>query len=98
MNNTNNIELIQAAQTGDDQAFATLINQHRALVCGTLWSILQDFDDAEDATQETFVLAYRNLNTLKDPTRTRTRIRHSNRRSRSFTHFLYRRQTHQPSH
>lgn len=64
---TNNIDLIQAAQTGDDQAFATLINQHRTLVRGTLWSILQDFDDAEDATQETFVLAYRNLSTLKDP-------------------------------
>ena len=67
MDNTNHTDLIQAAQNGDDQAFATLINQHQTLVRGTLWSILQDFDDAEDATQEAFVLAYRNLSTLKDP-------------------------------
>jgi len=64
---TDTIELIHAACIGNDHAFAALINQHQTLVHGILWSVLQDFDDAEDAAQETFIRAYRNLSTLKDP-------------------------------
>ena len=50
----------------DESAFATLINQHRSLVFGIIWAVLRDADDTEDATQETFILAYRNLSQLDD--------------------------------
>lgn len=59
--------LVQAALEGCDQAFASLIDRYRQVVFGTVWSLLQDFDDAEDAAQEAFVLAYRHLNDLKSP-------------------------------
>jgi RNA polymerase sigma-70 factor (ECF subfamily) len=61
--------LVQAALEGRDEAFAVLIDRYRPAIFGTAWSALQDFDDAEDATQETFVLAYRHLKDLKDPAR-----------------------------
>ena len=58
--------IIEAGQ-GDDQAFAALINRYRSLAFGTVWTALQDFDDAEDAAQECFVRAFRHLNGLNDP-------------------------------
>ena len=59
--------LVQAALEGCDQAFTALIDRYRQVVFGTVWSLLQDFDDAEDAAQEAFILAYRHLNDLKSP-------------------------------
>ena len=58
--------LVDKACSGDESAFATLINQHRSLVFGIIWAVLRDADDTEDATQETFILAYRNLSQLDD--------------------------------
>ena len=58
--------LVDKACGGDERAFADLINQHRPLVFGVIWAVLRDADDTEDATQETFILAYRNLNQLDD--------------------------------
>ncbi|MDE2725353.1 MAG: RNA polymerase sigma factor [Gemmatimonadota bacterium] len=58
--------LVNKACGGDERAFADLINQHRSLVFGVIWTVLRDADDTEDATQETFILAYRNLNQLDD--------------------------------
>ena len=61
--------LVRAAREGCDETFSILIDRYRRVVFGTVWSALQDFDDAEDATQEAFVLAFRHLSDLKDPTR-----------------------------
>jgi len=59
-------DLVRAAREGQSRAFAALIERYRQVVLGTVWAALQDFDDAEDATQETFTLAYRHLGDLKD--------------------------------
>lgn len=59
--------LVQRAVQGCEEAFAALIGRHRRLVFGVAWSLLQDPDDAEDAAQETWVLAYRHLPELRDP-------------------------------
>lgn len=59
--------LIQQANAGNDQAFATLINLHKARVFRVVQSVLTDFDDVDDAAQETFVTAYRHLCALQDP-------------------------------
>lgn len=61
--------LVHRARQGCEDAFAALIGRHRRLVFGVVWAMLQDFDDAEDAAQETFVLAYRHLGELRDPAR-----------------------------
>ncbi len=59
--------LVAEAKKGNDPAFAALINRYRRLVFATAWALLQDFDEAEDAAQESFVRAYRCLNELEDP-------------------------------
>ncbi len=61
--------LVGSALEGETRAFAVLVERYRRLVLGTIWAELQDFDDAEDATQETFILAYRHLGELRDPAR-----------------------------
>ena len=60
-------DLVNASKKEDGDAIAVLVNRYKQVVFGTVWSLLQDYDDTEDATQEAFVLAYRHLNDLKSP-------------------------------
>ena len=57
--------LVKLAQAQNDDAFAALIVRYRTSVFGRVRAKLHDYDDAEDATQEAFVLAYRHLGELR---------------------------------
>jgi len=50
---------------GDPTAFGFLVDKYKACVYAFTYSRLHNFHDAEDLTQETFIKAYRKLNTLK---------------------------------
>ncbi len=52
-------QLISAAQEGDGAAFDQLVLSHQGRVYNAAYRILGDHASAEDATQETFVSAYR---------------------------------------
>src|SRR5262249_24686531 len=54
------------AQRGDPEAFGELVRQFQNMAVGYAYSILQDFDLAEDAAQEAFLQAYVSLPGLKD--------------------------------
>ena len=69
-------ELIIQAQAGDRHSFDQLVAKAYPLVFNTAYRILGDHDSAADATQTSFVRAYRSLRTF--------------RRSSSFTTWLYR--------
>ncbi len=58
---TNEAELILQAQHGNEEALETLIQRHLALVYGLALRYLGHQADAEDASQETFVKAWKNL-------------------------------------
>jgi RNA polymerase sigma factor (sigma-70 family) len=60
-------ELVRAAICGDKRAFVTIVARHQAMVCGITLTILGDFAESEDAAQETFVSAWRKLQSLRDP-------------------------------
>jgi RNA polymerase sigma factor (sigma-70 family) len=60
-------QLIQAAQSGDVEAFDLLVVRFRDMAVGYAYSILRDFGLAEDASQEAFIQAYRDLKTLREP-------------------------------
>ncbi len=62
-----NTELIQRILKGDDAAFACLVRKYQKQVHAHAWRKVGDFHLAEDITQETFLLVYRKLATLKDP-------------------------------
>ena len=63
----NDVELIQSVLDGDENAFAELVNKHKKAVHALAWRVIGDFHIAEDITQDTFLIVYQRLHTLKDP-------------------------------
>ncbi len=59
--------LVKKAQRGDLEAFDTLIKRYRDMAVGYAYSILGDFHRAEDAAQDAFVRAFRDLPSLRNP-------------------------------
>lgn len=62
----NDVQLIRRVLSGDDSAFATLVEKHQKGVHALIWRKIGDFHYAEEITQDTFVQAYRKLATLRD--------------------------------
>jgi RNA polymerase sigma-70 factor, ECF subfamily len=60
-------ELVDAVLSGRQGAFATLVERHQRMVCAVAASVLGDHHAAEDAAQEAFVAAYKNLAGLRNP-------------------------------
>jgi len=58
-------ELIQAAKHGDLEAFNTLVLAYQTIVYNTALRILGDDNLAADAAQETFISAFRALNSYR---------------------------------
>ena len=63
------LELVQAAQRGDSDAFDALAGVHVDRLFALARLILRDADAAEDATQEALVRACRDLPRLREPER-----------------------------
>ncbi|MEW8978753.1 MAG: sigma-70 family RNA polymerase sigma factor [Symbiobacterium sp.] len=53
--------LVFAAQRGDMEAFAALVDRHKGRVYRTLYQVVGDAADAQDLAQEVFVKVYRSL-------------------------------------
>jgi RNA polymerase sigma factor, sigma-70 family len=50
--------LIEATKQGDEEAFAEIVNRYRNSITNYLYRILNDYDEAVDLAQETFVRVY----------------------------------------
>lgn len=61
-------EWLTLARSGDDEAFAELVEAYQRPVYNLCYRMLGNAGDAEDAAQETFIRAYRALNSY-DPAR-----------------------------
>ncbi|MBA3851074.1 MAG: sigma-70 family RNA polymerase sigma factor [Chloroflexi bacterium] len=61
--------LVERAQAGDRDAFEMLVRQKVDAVYRTAYAILGSEADAQDATQETFIAAWRSLPRLREPDR-----------------------------
>ena len=63
------LELIQRVHTGDEDAFTELVKKYQKPVHALVWRKIGDFHIAEELTQDTFLIAYKKLGTLKKPQR-----------------------------
>ena len=61
------VAIIRRVLTGDETAFAELVNKYQKPVHALAWRKIGDFHIAEDITQDTFLKVYQSLHTLKDP-------------------------------
>jgi RNA polymerase sigma-70 factor, ECF subfamily len=62
-------DLVELAIAGDREAFAILARTHGGRLIGIAQRILRDLSRAEDAVQQTLVIAWRELPRLRDPER-----------------------------
>ncbi len=65
----NETDIVERAQDGDADAFGKLVLRHQAMVYGIAMSRLANPDLAEEAAQESFLLAWRKLPELRRPER-----------------------------
>ena len=65
-------ELVRLAQNGDPAAFDEIVERHKGAVFRAALSSLRNREDAEDVTQETFITAYRKLDTFRGESQLRT--------------------------
>src|SRR5215472_9191075 len=59
--------LVDSSRRGDANAFAIIVRRFQDMAVGYGYSILRDFQLAEDAAQEAFFEAYRSLDQLRVP-------------------------------
>jgi RNA polymerase sigma-70 factor (ECF subfamily) len=70
MTDPTDAELIRRIrESGDTAAFGQLVKRYQGHVYGLAYSLLRDWAEAQDLTQETFVRAYVNLGALREPDR-----------------------------
>ncbi|HVQ22590.1 MAG TPA: sigma-70 family RNA polymerase sigma factor, partial [Candidatus Saccharimonadia bacterium] len=58
-------QLIDAVMSGDREAFRSLVDREQTPVFRTCYRVLGRIADAEDVSQETFVIAYRSIGTYR---------------------------------
>jgi RNA polymerase sigma-70 factor (ECF subfamily) len=57
-------QLAVALQDGDKDAFGALIDRYEKPLCAYIYRMLGDKDNCEDTLQETFLKAYKNINSF----------------------------------
>ena len=63
----NAVELVQRCRAGDEQAFALIVEQYGGLLLRTAYLLLRDEEAAKDVVQEAFILAWKNMEKLREP-------------------------------
>ncbi len=62
-------ELVAASQAGDQDAFAQLVQRHQRRVFNLVFRMLQQYEEANEITQETFLAAWQGLPTFRGDSR-----------------------------
>ncbi len=65
MMQTDETQLVAAAQRGDVEAFNVLVERHQTRVFSLCYRLLGDRDAAADVAQDVFVIAFRKLDTFR---------------------------------
>ena len=65
----NETHLVKASQQGDQDAFALLVQRHQRFVFNLRLRMVQDYEDASEVTQETFLAAWQGLPSFRGEAR-----------------------------
>src|SRR6266540_2808480 len=60
------LELVQAIKAGDERAFEKMVDRYHARVYSLSFGVLRNAEDAEEATQDTFLQLYRKIGTFDE--------------------------------
>src|SRR5580765_1135018 len=60
-------DLVAACLSGDREAFGRIVERYQRLLCSLAYSATGSLSESEDLAQETFVDAWRQLRTLREP-------------------------------
>ncbi len=63
------VALVAASKSGDQDAFALLVQQHQHRVFNLVYRMLQQYDEANEVTQETFLAAWQGLPSFRGDAR-----------------------------
>lgn len=64
VNSTEN-ELLEKARNGDGNAFGELIRTYESMIFNTVMGLVNNYEDAQDITQDAFFKAYRSLKSFR---------------------------------
>ncbi len=64
--NRSDLELVRRIKRGDDQAFREMVDRYHARVYSLSYGVLQNPEDAEEATQDAFLTLYRKIGTFDE--------------------------------
>ncbi len=62
-------QLVSASQSGNQDAFAILVQRHQRRVFNLVYRMLQQYEEANEVTQETFFAAWQGLHTFRGDAR-----------------------------
>jgi len=60
------LDLVRRIKQGDDQAFREMVDRYHARVYSLSYGVLRNPEDAEEATQDTFLTLYRKIGTFDE--------------------------------
>jgi len=60
------ITLVEQSRLGDRESFGQIVRKYQGIVSGVVYGILGDFHKSEDIAQETFLVAWKKLDDLRE--------------------------------
>ncbi len=72
ISNSSDSELIAGAAAGQRDAFGQIVSRYQSLVCSLAYSATGSLSQSEDLAQETFIAAWKGLQTLREPEKLRS--------------------------
>jgi RNA polymerase sigma-70 factor (ECF subfamily) len=64
--NASDLELVRRIKQGDDEAFREMVERYHSRVYSLSYGVLRNAEDAEEATQDTFLTLYRKIGTFDE--------------------------------
>ena len=64
--NAADLELVRRIKQGDDEAFREMVDRYHSRVYSLSYGVLRNAEDAEEATQDTFLTLYRKIGTFDE--------------------------------